>query len=90
MVSEADYTIIKDIGDVLGFLLIAALHILRAIVLMFLPKSWFKIKNLTGEVVLITGGGGGIGRLLALRVARLNAKVVVWDISNEGEFYFFF
>mmetsp|Transcript_9490 Transcript_9490/g.18326 ORF Transcript_9490/g.18326 Transcript_9490/m.18326 type:complete len:321 (+) Transcript_9490:2220-3182(+) len=43
-----------------------------------LPK-----KNLTGEVVFITGAARGIGRQLAFRLARLGAKVVVSDVNVE-------
>lgn len=42
------------------------------------------MKSLRGDVVLVTGGGGGVGRQLAVKLARLGAKVVVWDISKEG------
>lgn len=42
-------------------------------------------KSLKGELVLITGAGGGLGRLLAIRMTRLGAKTVLWDISKEGE-----
>lgn len=42
------------------------------------------MKSLKGDVVLVTGGGGGVGRQLALKLARQGAKVVIWDISKEG------
>lgn len=35
--------------------------------------------------MLITGGGGGLGRLLALRLARLEAIVVLWDVNIKGK-----
>lgn len=35
--------------------------------------------------MLITGAGGGLGRLLAIRMTRLGAKTILWDISKEGE-----
>jgi all-trans-retinol dehydrogenase (NAD+) len=39
----------------------------------------------SGQVVLITGGGGGVGRFLALNFARLNSKVVIWDVNRDGK-----
>lgn len=41
-------------------------------------------KNVSGEIVLITGAGSGIGRLLAIKFASLGATVVVWDINQEA------
>lgn len=41
-------------------------------------------KDLRGEIALVTGGGGGLGRLLSLRLARLGVRVIVWDINQEG------
>lgn len=50
-------------------------------------------KDLNGQLAVITGGGGGLGRLLAMRLVRLGVKVILWDISQEGNknnsFYFF-
>lgn len=46
----------------------------------------FSFQDVSGQVVLITGGGGGVGRLLALNFARLNSRVVIWDVNREGEF----
>ncbi|XP_064490243.1 short-chain dehydrogenase/reductase family 16C member 6-like isoform X2 [Ornithodoros turicata] len=41
-------------------------------------------KSLAGKVVLVTGSGHGVGRELALRFARLGAKVVLVDINTEN------
>ncbi|MDR2210081.1 MAG: SDR family oxidoreductase [Spirochaetaceae bacterium] len=39
------------------------------------------MKDVHGRVVLITGGGSGIGRLMALDFARRGALVAVWDLA---------
>lgn len=42
------------------------------------------MKSISGEVALVTGGGGGLGRLIALRLAKLDAIVVIWDVNKAG------
>uniref|UniRef100_F7FQY2 Short-chain dehydrogenase/reductase family 16C member 6-like n=1 Tax=Monodelphis domestica TaxID=13616 RepID=F7FQY2_MONDO len=41
-------------------------------------------KKVAGEIVLITGAGSGLGRLLTIDFARQGAIVVLWDINQEG------
>lgn len=58
-----------------------------------MTKILIFFQNVSGQVVLITGGGGGVGRFLALNFARLNSRIVIWDINREGKdfkqiFYF--
>ncbi|MCZ4080416.1 SDR family oxidoreductase [Rhodococcus sp. H36-A4] len=40
--------------------------------------------SLRNQSVLVTGGGSGIGRLLALGAAERGARVIVWDLSDEA------
>src|SRR5699024_2700062 len=57
--------------------------LLYGLVDFFIPESW-KHRDISGQVVLITGGGSGIGQLMALKFAKLNAKVVIWDVNQAG------
>ena len=43
-----------------------------------------KKKDASKEIVLITGAGSGLGRLMSLEFAKLGAKLVLWDINEKG------
>ncbi|XP_076760443.1 estradiol 17-beta-dehydrogenase 11-like [Xylocopa sonorina] len=74
---------LRSTGDLIGFLLLSILLIFESIIKSFIPAK-YKMKSITGEIALVTGGGGGLGRLIALRLAKLGAIVVIWDINKEG------
>ncbi|NXC16519.1 RDHE2 dehydrogenase, partial [Corythaeola cristata] len=54
---------------------------LESLLFLIVPR---RKKSVSGEIVLITGAGSGIGRLLSLKFASLGATVVLWDINQEG------
>ncbi|XP_051465119.1 epidermal retinol dehydrogenase 2-like [Apus apus] len=60
---------------------LSSYYFLESLVFLIVPKQK---KNVSGEIVLITGAGSGIGRLLSLKFASLGATVVLWDINQEG------
>ncbi|EDW77874.1 uncharacterized protein Dwil_GK24717 [Drosophila willistoni] len=41
-------------------------------------------KELNTDIALITGGGNGLGRLLAERLGKMGTKVIIWDINKKG------
>jgi len=40
-------------------------------------------KDLVSQVVVITGGGSGLGRLLGLKLSEQRCKIALWDINEE-------
>lgn len=71
--------------DVIIIIFQATYLILKHIYELFLPSTYQHRKQIKGNIVLVTGGGGGLGRLLCLRLAKLEAIVVLWDVDEKGK-----
>ncbi|NXO76292.1 RDHE2 dehydrogenase, partial [Sitta europaea] len=67
--------------ETLKVIVLLVYYLLESLVFLVVPR---RKKNVSGEIVLITGAGSGIGRLLAIKFASLGATVVLWDINQEG------
>lgn len=73
----------KFLANFFKYSLIGLWYLLKAIVLFFVPKCW-RFKDISNEIVLVTGGASGLGRLLAIKFAKHGAKVVIWDLNLAG------
>jgi all-trans-retinol dehydrogenase (NAD+) len=70
--------------DLSKFFCLSIYYSCEGLVQYLTPRS-YRYKSVVGEVVLVTGAGGGIGRLIAQKFAKLGATTVVWDIKKEGK-----
>lgn len=72
------------IYDMLLFIGMAVIYFTEAVLFTLIPRR-YRAKSIAGEIALVTGGAGGIGRLIAIKLAKLGAQVVIWDIDKQGE-----
>ncbi|KGL94837.1 Estradiol 17-beta-dehydrogenase 11 [Charadrius vociferus] len=66
--------------DLLLFLATLIYSYLEAFVKLFVPV---KRKSVSGELVLITGAGHGVGRATAFEFAKRQSRLVLWDINKR-------
>lgn len=71
----------KYLLDLILLLPLLIIFCIESFIKRLIPK---KKKSVAGEIVLITGAGHGIGRLTAYEFAKLNTKLVLWDINKNG------
>ena len=74
-----------EVGEIIVFLIHIFASVLAAFVrniFFFLPR---KYKNITGDVILITGGGKGIGRLIAVEFAKRRPKQVGHNLLEHSD-----
>jgi len=50
----------------------------------FIPYDWLPKKIISNELVLITGSASGLGRVLALKFAKLGARLALLDMNRDG------
>ncbi|XP_078664490.1 epidermal retinol dehydrogenase 2-like [Branchiostoma floridae x Branchiostoma belcheri] len=73
--------LLKDIIGVVLLFVVSLVARLLSVVRLIFPAGK---KSVSGEIVLITGAGSGLGRGMALSFARLGATIVAWDINKEA------
>lgn len=49
-------------------------------------RGWLSKKSVSGQHILITGGGSGIGRGMANIFAKLGAKITIVDLNEQAVF----
>lgn len=63
-------------------------YLIQALVVRFIPLK-YRAKDVRGQIALVTGAGGGIGRLIAIGLANQGCKVVCWDVARQGNNLYF-
>ncbi|XP_046455180.1 estradiol 17-beta-dehydrogenase 11-like isoform X2 [Daphnia pulex] len=58
-------------------------YVIKAILVPWIPIK-YRSKDISGQIALVTGAGGGIGRLLAVGLSKEGCKVVCWDVAKQA------
>lgn len=69
--------------EILWQLVLLIYYLGEALVVRFIPLK-YRAKDIRGQIALVTGAGGGIGRLIAVGLANSGCKVVCWDVAKQG------
>lgn len=72
-----------DVRPVLEFIIFGLIKIMKSIGKLFIPMK-YQMKDISGQIALVTGAAGGLGRALALSLVKHGAIVVIWDINQKG------
>ncbi|KAK7062981.1 hypothetical protein SK128_027692 [Halocaridina rubra] len=75
--------IVLQILQTLWLLVYTFYCIVESIIRVFIPAEYLR-KDVKGQIVLVTGGGSGIGRLMCKKFAARGAKIVTWDVNTAG------
>lgn len=75
------YTVVKAIIDFITLVIVGIGRVIQSIFISIIGK---KKKDMKGVIAVVTGGGGGLGSLVSLRLARLGCTIVLWDINKQG------
>jgi len=65
-------------------MMIFSIGIASVAVLFFLRRLFARPKSLQDDVILVTGAGHGIGRLLCMELSKHCRKIIGWDINQKG------
>ncbi|XP_047360414.1 short-chain dehydrogenase/reductase family 16C member 6-like isoform X2 [Vespa velutina] len=77
------YVIMWIVLSMLKFIIFKLIGIMRSIIKLFIPLK-YQMKDISGEIALVTGAAGGLGRAIAIGLANHGVIVVIWDINQNG------
>ncbi|PIK60255.1 Short-chain dehydrogenase/reductase family 16C member 6 [Apostichopus japonicus] len=72
--------ILAPFGLVLTLFLML-LYAIKGLIIFLIPTFLWPRKDVSNDVVLVTGGGCGFGRLFALEFSKLGSTIVIWDVN---------
>ncbi|XP_015191499.1 PREDICTED: estradiol 17-beta-dehydrogenase 11 [Polistes dominula] len=71
------------IYDIILFVIMSIIYICETIILTIIPKR-YREKSIKGKIALVTGGAGGIGKIIVQKLSKLGAHVIILDINKSA------
>lgn len=78
----------RMIYDLFLFIGAVIIYIIKTVISTLIPHQ-YRAKLIKDETALVTGGASGIGKLIAIKLAKLGARVIIWDINKNGKQLFY-
>lgn len=77
------------IAELIVVVALAVYYFTESFILTLAPSFLIPEKDISGKIALVTGGAGGVGKELVLRLAKHKLTVIVWDNNSKGKLAFF-
>ncbi|GFS70415.1 hypothetical protein NPIL_688751 [Nephila pilipes] len=72
----------SEVAKTIASFLAVIYYWIESMILFFVPVK-LKGKDISGEIVVVTGSGSGIGRQMALKFAEMGCHLVLWDVNAK-------
>uniref|UniRef100_A0A7E4ZXI5 Estradiol 17-beta-dehydrogenase 11 n=1 Tax=Panagrellus redivivus TaxID=6233 RepID=A0A7E4ZXI5_PANRE len=76
-------TILEYAWDLIVAIISVLYYVIEGTIKACLPWGYLPQKSVKNKIVLITGAGGGLGRLLAVGFGKRGARLVCWDVNEK-------
>ncbi|CAH1100563.1 unnamed protein product [Psylliodes chrysocephalus] len=83
-ITNTIFRIVTRIAELIVVVALAVYYFTESFILTLAPSFLIPEKDISGKIALVTGGAGGVGKELVLRLAKHKLTVIVWDNNSKA------